>query len=98
MIRSDGRLTRARILAAGLDLAAVHGWETVKFQSISAELGDVSWQNVKHHYSNLAALHAAIVQHGREVLEVDARGRADLQQVQKRAALAIASAERLQLV
>ncbi len=87
-VRSDGRMTRARIVAGGLELAAI-GWEKVTFQALADQFADITWQGIKHHYRTVPSLQVAILEHARHVVankEIAADVRARARQIIKTAA------------
>lgn len=70
-VRSDGKMTRTRIRAAGLHVALEKGWQGLTFKAVAEKLPDVSWQTVKHHYKTHGGLMAAVREHVEDMLTND---------------------------
>lgn len=62
-VRADGKMTRARIRAAGLVVVLEKGWPGLTFKAVAGELPDVSWQTVKHHFKTMGGLQAEVYKH-----------------------------------
>ncbi len=74
-VRSDGEMTRARSVAAGLHVVLEGGWQGLNYRTVAAKLSDVTWQTVKHHYKTRPQLIGAVRDHMQTCIARDSQFR-----------------------